>query len=389
MLMKIAIVGAGVSGLTIASLLGSQEHEVTVFEQAPKCEPVGAGILLQPSGQLILKKLGLLEQIEQHSPKLSGLQARTRFGKEIVNIKYEKLKPGLYGLGVRRSLLFSLLLSLCSKNNVRLVENARIEKITQHDTNVEIFNHDESQKYDLLVAADGSRSALRKLLFPHLKTIEYQYAALWTLVNYSDLEDRLIQIVDGNKRLVGILPVEKELCSFFWGVQVNEKEKIWKSSLSDFKKQITNFDPALEGIADLIHSFDDLSYATYRHARLERYYSGRVVFIGDAAHSSSPHLGQGVNLALEDAFTLAQNFKKHDCHTHIFESYEKERFIKNKYYSNLTYLLAPFFQSDYEILANIRDLALPLMPKLPIVGTHMVASMSGMKNSWLDFSFKN
>jgi 2-polyprenyl-6-methoxyphenol hydroxylase-like FAD-dependent oxidoreductase len=385
--MKIAIVGAGVSGLTIAYLLGSQGHEVTVFEQAPKCEPVGAGILLQPSGQLILQRLALLEEIERLSPRLSGLQARTRLGRDIVEIQYAKLNPRLYGLGVRRSLLFSLLISLCIKNNVELVENSRIEKIRQSETNVEVSNHGKCSRYDLLVAADGSRSALRKLIFPNLKPVEYQYAALWTLVKNTRLEQRLIQIVDGNKRLVGILPVEKELCSFFWGVRINEKEKIWKSSLSDFKRQITDFDPALEDIADLIHSFDDFSYATYRHARLNKYYSGRVVFIGDAAHASSPHLGQGVNLALEDAFSLAENFKEHDHFESIFKSYEKERLIKNKFYSNLTYLLAPFFQSDYEILAVMRDMALPIMPKLPVVGAHMVASMSGLKSSWLDFSF--
>ena len=61
--MRIAIAGAGITGTTVGFLLAEQGHEVTIFEQAKVCQPVGAGIMLQNSGQQVLDRLGLLADL--------------------------------------------------------------------------------------------------------------------------------------------------------------------------------------------------------------------------------------------------------------------------------------------------------------------------------------
>lgn len=382
--MNIAVVGAGIAGLTVSFLLKEQGHKVTLFEQAPKCLPVGAGFLLQPSGQKVVSDLGILNKIEEVSPKLHEVFAETRARKTLVSLRYNKIGATYYALGVRRSLLFSILFNKCVQSGVEIVEGARIESASQNDSAVQIELKNKVYKFDLMVASDGTRSAIRKHFFPQVKAHEYSYAALWTLCPAANLQPRLWQMVEGTKRLIGILPVEKNLCSFFWGIRQDEKEIIWKNGIDYWRDEVCKFLPDLEEIASSVTSLEDLSYGTYRHVCLPKYHKGRIVFIGDAAHSSTPHLGQGVNLALEDAFALASEFRTSSDYKQIFSAYESKRFGKTKYYSNLTFLLSPFFQSDYSPLAWGRDIALPIMYRMPYVGSEMVRSVSGLKKGWIN-----
>ena len=383
--MNIAIIGAGIAGLSASFLLREQGHRVVLFEQAQKCLPVGAGILLQPSGQHVLSELGLLDKIEEHSPKLHGLLAQCRSGRPLVSLRYDKLSPELYGLGVRRSLLFSVLLERCERSGVEFIEDAQIESARQFDNKVELCVKNQKYNFDLVVAADGSRSTMRQICFPETYVKQYSYAALWTLAPCNTLTPKLWQIVDGTKRLLGVLPVEKNLCSFFWGIQQNEKDQIWKDGINKWKEEVLNFEPSLSEIVNSIESLEQLSFATYRHVRMKKYYQDRIVFIGDAAHASSPHLGQGVNLALEDALTLANEFSKSSNYNEIYQSYQSKRHYNTKYYSQLTAILTPFFQSDFEILGLGRNLILPILPHIPFVGGQMTSSMAGLKRGWFDF----
>ncbi len=81
----IAIAGCGVAGLTAALLLARKGHSVALFEQSPTIGPAGAGILLQPSGQLVLGRLGLLEQVTQNAETIERLHAITHRGKTLID----------------------------------------------------------------------------------------------------------------------------------------------------------------------------------------------------------------------------------------------------------------------------------------------------------------
>ena len=109
---------------------------------------------------------------------------------------------------------------------------------------------------------------------------------------------------------------------------------------------------------------------------------GRVVFVGDAAHATSPHLGQGLNLALEDALSLTDQMAANEDHRRAFRAYEAERKSMTRFYSKLTGALTPYFQTSNRLLQFGRDIALPLMPHLPYVGNQMVYTMAGLKTGW-------
>ena len=122
----IAIAGCGIAGATAAHLLAEDGHRVVLFEQAPKCGPVGAGILLQPSGQAVLSQLGLLEEVAGRSAIIRELHAVTARGKQLVRLPYSEIDPATFGLGVQRGVLFEALFRRCQASGVEIREGHRI-----------------------------------------------------------------------------------------------------------------------------------------------------------------------------------------------------------------------------------------------------------------------
>src|SRR5579864_3942076 len=94
---RIGIVGCGVAGLSSAMLLARREHHVTMIERAPELRPVGAGLLLQPSGQLALRQMGLLEEVIARAEPIAGLRAWTHRGRALVQLDYRKVDPAMHG----------------------------------------------------------------------------------------------------------------------------------------------------------------------------------------------------------------------------------------------------------------------------------------------------
>lgn len=102
----------------------------------------------------------------------------------------------------------------------------------------------------------------------------------------------------------------------------------------------------------------------------------------------SPHLGQGANLALMDAEYLARALATTNDYYAAFEQYRRERRRYIRYYAWLSKLLTPFFQSHNRILAFGRDLALPLMCRMPPVHHQMILSAAGLKRNLFDFGLR-
>ena len=382
--MNIAVVGGGIAGTTVAWQLAEQDHRITLFEQSPACGPIGAGILLQPSGQQVLQNLGILESIRNVSPQIDRLHAKHRLGGTLVNLPYAKLSPNLFGLGVLRRNLFTLLLERCRNSRVDIRAGQQIVNYQQTETNVEVTSASgKSQgQFDLLIVADGSRSKLRECSGLTRSIREYPDAAMWTIGNYSGNGDTLLQVVGRCGRLIGMLPVGDNRCSFFWGLKKTEEASVRSAGVDQWKRQVAEFYPQAAEAVEHVESMDELIFASYRSVKMKRVTQGRVAFIGDAAHATSPHLGQGLNLALEDAMCLSQQLAKSTDYRVALKEFESMRSPTTNFYSTLTATLTPFFQTPNRILQLGRDVSLPIMPHLPYVGKQMVLTMAGLKTGW-------
>ncbi|WP_298867050.1 NAD(P)/FAD-dependent oxidoreductase, partial [uncultured Gimesia sp.] len=221
--MKIAITGCGIAGTAVGCLLAHQGHEVTIYEQAKQCGPAGAGILIQPNGQAILKSLGIYEDVYRQSAQLNYIEALKHSGKRLIHLDYQRLRSDL---GVHRGLLFRLLLSLAKQAGAVLRENSRIVDymVSSSGVSLKLESNEQTELYDFIVATDGSRSGLRSASgIPH-RSVEYEHGALWATGGCTAVNDKLFQVVEGTRKLVGLLPIGNSECSFFWGISAAQFE---------------------------------------------------------------------------------------------------------------------------------------------------------------------
>ena len=114
-----------------------------------------------------------------------------------------------------------------------------------------------------------------------------------------------------------------------------------------------------------VTAWDQLTLARYRHRTLSRPARGRIVFIGDAAHSTSPQLGQGANMALLDAAALAHSLSRNEEIDSAIEAYCRARRYHVRLFQLLSEMFTPFYQGDSAALAFIRDQVVSTLAKMP------------------------
>ena len=385
MSLDIGIIGGGTAGAASAILLGRAGHRVTVYEAVPNPGPVGAGIMLQPTGQWVLEKLGLLGPVLEHGAHLERLHVRTTSQKTLLDLHYRDLSPGLFGLGLQRGVLFQTLFEAAQKHaTVHCgVEIRDLARTADGRWLVDVGGKRHGP-HQLVIVGDGAGSDLRDDTPLRSEVRHYSWGALWFLADHPPFPDRLQQVVRGTRKMLGMLPSGKgwggrqEQVSLFWSLRCDQVGS-WKKDFSGWKAEVLGMEPAAAPILEQIHHPEQLLFARYRDVWMSRWNTEDVVYLGDAAHAMSPQLGQGANLALVDAWVLSECLAAAPP-AQALANYSRLRRFNLLYYQLATRYLTPFFQSDLEPVGWFRDVAMPLASKIPWVRRQMIASMAGVKN---------
>jgi len=381
---RVGIVGYGVAGATSAYLLAKAGHEVTIFERSPKVGPVGAGVLLQPSGQLVLSRLGLLDEVIARAEPIEELHALTDRGRTLIRLPYAEVEPGMRAYGVHRGDLFEALHRAVGRGST--VERLGCEITTYRETPNAVFvidsNGQEFGPFDFVLAADGSRSNLRIASGLSRWSHEYAHGAMWAIGRSSAVSGKLHQVVRGTKSLLGLLPMGDGRCSLFWSLRRDAKDAVREAGFDTWRREVVTLCPLAEELLSGLRGWDDVAYTRYQHVWMKRWHTNRVLFLGDAAHAMSPHLGQGINLALIDAFSFATELAGADTFEQAIGRHTSGRRAHIRFYGSLTLALTPFFQSNGWVKGVGRDVALPILTHLPIIRGQMILAMSGLKRGF-------
>jgi 2-polyprenyl-6-methoxyphenol hydroxylase-like FAD-dependent oxidoreductase len=382
--LDVAIVGYGSAGQAAAVLLARDGHRVEVFERAPEPGPVGAGLLLQPTGLQVLWKMGLLPQALAHGAVVGRLYGETPGGSAVMDMRYEELDARLFGLGMQRGALFALL------------DHARDPSVTLHcATAIGSVDHETGRlhdqrgarhgPFDLVIVADGSASSLRAQVATPAIDRPYPWGALWCLLPRDDWPwpDQLRQRYLRARRMVGLLPVGTRpgdatpRLSFFWSLPTADFDRWHSHGVPAWTQEVAALWPALGERLHGIRDCTQLLRASYRDTVLRRWYRGRSVLMGDAAHSMSPQLGQGVNMALMDALALREALREQRDVASALVQYQSLRSRHVALYHFWSRWLTPLFQSERDRLARLRDLAFLPLGRVPGGREHMLRVLSG------------
>ncbi len=386
--MIVGVIGCGTAGAAAAILLARAGHEVTVLERVADPGPVGAGIMIQPTGQAVLARLGLLDAIVAQGARIDRLWFRTHTGRTLVDLRYAVCNSAWFGIGLHRGVLFEELYTAArNEPRVTVKTGCAVTELRRDGDRVYLRAPDaEHGPFDLVVIADGAVSELRAHAGTTRRDAAYPWGALWFVG-----EDRervftreLYQVGVRARRLYGVLPTgyaprgDVPVASLFWSLAAAELDAWRAAGLDAFKAEVTATDPRIGVILDQIQSLDQLTFARYRDVQMTRWHDRNVVFIGDAAHATSPQLGQGANLALVDALVLADAVAAAPSIEAALELYARTRRRHLRYYQRMTRWLTPFFQSSSSLLGWLRDTTFPIANRLPPLRNLMIETMAGV-----------
>jgi len=403
-------------------------HHVDIFERASPLKPIGAGLLLQPTGQHVLAKLGVIDQIIATSSPVLHLRGVNTRGRVVLNAHYRDLearrgltqasgKPSdegqtICGRGITRGALHAaLLLAMRTPGDksgpINLHEGVEIAAV-RHDgqhARITTIAGQSHGPFDIVAVCDGARSKLRPAW---AKSKPYRYGALWCVaLDYNNaFANTLSQVYDSTTAMVGFLPTGNphaldadataangpKTVSLFWSMPIDEIPALKAAGLDAWKDRVQNLAPHAADILEQISSLDQLIASPYFDAVSHPCCDGPIVYLGDAGHAMSPQLGQGANLALWDALVLTELLAWRDTTlpsprsrpdplpiTATLKQFSKVRRDHVRFYRWASMLLTPWFQSDARLLAPLRDALMAPVMSVPWLRRQMLESLAGIK----------
>jgi 2-polyprenyl-6-methoxyphenol hydroxylase-like FAD-dependent oxidoreductase len=331
------IIGAGIGGLTTAIALAQKRIETKVFEQASVLTEIGAGIWVAPNGLKVYEKLELANDIIEAGRTLEKISVVDIKQNPISVIDGEKVraKHGFKTVAIHRGKLQQVLLSKIPKEN--LVLGKRFKSYSQASNKV-IAEFEDGSRYetDFLIIADGIKSNGRLQLNSdsHLR---YSGQSCWRFVTefeYPKAEDGNMYEIWSNKKglRVGYSQINSKQVYVFI---TNYEKAGGKDSYGALKQnllQLCNDFPEI--VKEMIRKTDAekiIRTDLFDFKPISRWVDRNVALLGDAAHATTPNLGQGACQAIEDAFVIAEQLALNSECDLAFANYQRKRIAKAKF----------------------------------------------------------
>ena len=382
--MNIAVVGCGIGGLTVASFLSDNDHDVLLYDQFIEPAAVGSGLVIQPVGFEILKKLSVADEALEKGAcgyQMLGLEADS--GRKVLDVNYGEVGGDSFGLGIHRASIFDILLRAAQQRNVDIERGSKVVNSAVIDglRFLELENGQQAGPFDLVIDASGVQSKLSPL-----RAKELPFGAIWgtvdwpeiTTLQYNQLEQRYLKA----SNMVGVLPIgslpneNNNKATLFWSMPANDYDIWLNTDIENWHAAAETLWPELTPFVRQITQHEQMTMARYSHGQLFKPYAERLVFIGDSSHRASPQLGQGANMALLDAYALASALEQYSL-TEALPAYAKARRTHVMIYQAMSWAFTPMYQSHSKVLPLLRDRMLAPMSQISPVAAMLTSLVKG------------
>lgn len=327
--MRILVIGGGIGGLTAAIALRGKGHAVEVIERDPRWSVYGVGIIQQSNVVRAMDALGLLDDYLSAGVGFDAVEIFLPDGTKIARVPSPRLVEGKpANIGIGRPALHKVLgdRTIASGATVRLGVTA--QALEDDGAGVDVrFSDGGSGRYDLVVGADGVYSQTRAMLFPDAPVPEFTGQSVWRY-NFPRPEGLDTLHVYNGPTGVGLVPISDRLMYMYATTPEPGNPRYPREGLAAVMRgKLADTAPAIRALADQIRDDDGVVYRPLEALLVEGpWHKGRIALLGDAVHATTPHLGQGAGMAIEDSLVLADELAKHADLEEALAAYRERRF---------------------------------------------------------------
>ncbi|MGO1989224.1 FAD-dependent monooxygenase, partial [Mammaliicoccus vitulinus] len=314
---------AGIGGLTAAGLLCQTGHDVYVYEKRNNLDQVGAGVGIGSNVLKALKQYKMAYAIEQEGQSLRKIEIKSDLD-EFLNALMMNQDDNL-NVTIHRNVLHEILKTHVPKERILL--NHKLTEFKQTPDSVRLyFENGVEEQFDLVIAADGIHSVVRTNIYPKSTPKYAGYTCFRGVVNEKlNLEQDEALEYWGHKGRFGIVPLKDNELYWFCTMNAKENDLQFKSfEKPHLQAYFNQFPNEVRKVLDAQEETGILQHDMYDLVPLKSFVSGRVVLLGDAAHATTPNMGQGAGQAIEDAVTLTNLISDRDIESALTR-YDKIR----------------------------------------------------------------
>lgn len=359
-----AIIGGGVAGLSMAIALRNLGKDFLVFEQSAQLLGIGAGFGLAANAMHAFDYLGIRENVEQLGYYTESYTILDHRGRTLIAPDTQRLSSRYQqkNFTVHRADLHQYLLSELPSGRIRLAK--RFHRFEQTADAITLFFEDGTTfRCRHLIVADGVKSGARQQLLPEA-TPRYAGYTCWR----ATISQGATVLPHGSETWgpegrFGMTPLTGG--RIYWYACINaprNSDRYRKYTVSDLLRHFGSYHQPIPEILSNTGNGDLLWNDIIDIKPLKRFAFGNIVLIGDAAHATTPNMGQGACQALEDVAVLSQEIGQAGNIQQAFKNFEKRRLKRTEYITNTSARIGRAAQLSHPVIIVIRN---GLMRALP------------------------
>jgi 2-polyprenyl-6-methoxyphenol hydroxylase-like FAD-dependent oxidoreductase len=361
---KVIVIGGGIGGLCAAIALQKKGVEAHVYEKVPQIKGLGAGITLSINAILALRQAGMEEPLLAVGQELKSMQILDERGRLIAKTELGPVvqKYGAKNISLHRAALHEVLIANMQPGTLHPAKSfAHLEQ--DKDSAQVTFTDGTTINGDAVLAFDGIHSAVRQQLLPGAKLRYSGYTCWRGVIDYVPETGRHLTTESwGKGKRFGIVPLADNKLYWFATANAKEQDTVMQNMGSTTLNQyFAEFHHPVSEVLSLTTDEQVIWNDIIDLKPIGKYTFGRVALAGDAAHATTPNMGQGAGMAIEDAVVLAKLLTTMDVENAL-KLYQETRMKRTQGIVKSSYSLGWIAQRENGLVRSLRNAAFRKIP---------------------------